>query len=33
MDERQHAVGEGPCLQALIQSDVARADDLATDRQ
>jgi hypothetical protein len=33
IDELQQAVGEGLCLQALIQSDVPRADDLATDRQ
>jgi hypothetical protein len=33
IDELQHPLGEGPSLQALIQSDIARADDLATDRQ
>ncbi|HEY2042114.1 MAG TPA: GAF and ANTAR domain-containing protein [Jatrophihabitans sp.] len=33
IDGLQQIVGEGPCLQALIQSDIARADDLAADQQ
>jgi hypothetical protein len=33
LDALQHSVGEGPCLQALIQSDIARVDDLRSDEQ
>jgi hypothetical protein len=33
VDSLQFATGEGPCLQALIQSDIAHVDDLALDQQ
>ncbi|MCW2538902.1 MAG: hypothetical protein JWN95_627 [Frankiales bacterium] len=33
VDSFQFATGEGPCLQALVQSDIAHADDLAVDQQ
>lgn len=33
VDELQYQTGQGPCLQALVQSDVAQADDLLTDQQ
>ena len=33
VDELQYRTGEGPCLQALEQSDIAHAPDLTTDQQ
>jgi len=33
VDEIQYATGEGPCMQALVQSDLVWADDLSTDDQ
>lgn len=33
VDALQYATGQGPCLQALHQSDIAVADDLASDEQ
>jgi hypothetical protein len=31
VDALQYEVGEGPCLEAIRESDIARANDLATD--
>lgn len=33
VDEIQYAVGEGPCLEAIASSGVARCDELAGDRR
>lgn len=33
VDKIQYEVGEGPCMQALIQSDLVWSDDLTIDRQ
>lgn len=33
VDAIQYDVGEGPCLEAIEEDDVTRADDLATDTQ
>jgi hypothetical protein len=33
VDELQYTTGQGPCLQALAQSDIAQAQDLLTDQQ
>lgn len=33
VDAMQYETGEGPCLEALTESDIARADDLTTDQQ
>jgi hypothetical protein len=33
VDQLQYETGQGPCLQALAQSDIAQAADLLTDQQ
>ena len=33
VDAIQYETGQGPCLQALTQGDIVRADDLKTDQQ
>lgn len=33
VDKIQYATGEGPCLSAITEHDISRADDLASDRQ
>jgi transcriptional regulator with GAF, ATPase, and Fis domain len=33
VDNLQYSTGQGPCLQALAQSDIAQANDLLTDQQ
>ncbi len=33
VDAIQYETGQGPCLEALTESDITRADDLATDQQ
>jgi GAF domain-containing protein len=33
VDELQYRTGQGPCLEAIVEDDLTRADDLATDRQ